>query len=96
MTEEEIIKSAISTYGSGSQIDKTVEECGELIQALMKCKRHQTGKNINNVCDEIADVKIMIMQMEEIFPAGTIKERVEFKLNRLKDRINGVDKTQNQ
>ena len=37
--DNEILKGAIDTFGTGAQIDMAVEECSELINALMKLRR---------------------------------------------------------
>lgn len=63
------------------------EEMSELQKELCKFKR---GKDtLDNIAEEIADVKIMLEQMELAFK---IKKKVEFqkefKINRLKDRLN--------
>jgi NTP pyrophosphatase (non-canonical NTP hydrolase) len=42
-TEEEIeiLQQAIKQYGVPNQLNQTIEECAELIQAINKAKRHQ-------------------------------------------------------
>jgi hypothetical protein len=54
-----------------------------------KLKRVQGDKDKKyaNTIDEIADVKIMIRQAERIFDSELINQRVDFKMNRLKERI---------
>lgn len=42
-----------------------------------------------NICGEIADMKIMLSQLELIFNRDTINLIVDRKLNRLQERING-------
>ena len=65
------------------------EECIELALALQKLKRVRSDKQkkINNVIDEIADVSIMIAQAKIIFDEKLINERIEFKMNRVKERL---------
>jgi len=57
--------------------------------ALQKMKRlrgnHQ--QKFANLIDELADNKIMLRQMEKIFPIELINDRVDFKMNRLKERL---------
>lgn len=91
MTEKEILKTAIEKLGEESQIDKSIEECSELIQALCKYKRalqekiYPTINNeiIKNLYGEIADVKIMIKQLEILFDKNAISEEESFKIARL-------------
>ena len=85
---KEIYKKAISTYGLYAQIDMVFEEMSELQKELCKLKR---GKgNIPDIAEEMADVKIMLEQMELAF---NIKDKVEFekdlKIKRLEKRIEG-------
>lgn len=40
MKNQEILRKAIETYGCEKQMDKTMEECGELIAAINKLKRN--------------------------------------------------------
>ncbi|BDR84904.1 nucleoside triphosphate pyrophosphohydrolase family protein [Clostridium tetani] len=83
---KEIYKKAISTYGLYAQIDMVFEEMSELQKELCKFKRGKS--NMPNIAEEIADVKIMLEQMELAFD---IKDKVEFqkdlKIKRLEERI---------
>ena len=64
------------------------EECLELALAIQKLKRGgYSNEGYTDVYDEIADVKIMMAQAELLFDVDIINERVEFKMNRLKQRI---------
>lgn len=85
-----ILDAAIAKWGCNTQCEMAVEECTELSLALQKLKRLGGDRNekLFNVIDEIADVKIMIHQLERIFDNSAINERVKFKMNRLNDRIN--------
>ena len=90
--DNEILKGAIDTFGTRSQIDMAVEECSELINALMKFRRGRVG--IQEVVTEIADVQIMCAQLEFIF-AGDSKivdsERMR-KMDRLRSRLEAYKK----
>lgn len=77
---------AIERYGLRAQIDMVFEEMSELQKELCKFKR---GKDtIDNIAEEIADVKIMLEQMELAFD---IKDKVQFqkdlKSKRLENRL---------
>ena len=64
MNEFEIYEQAVKHYGRLNQLIKAMEELGELIQALA---RWTTGHaDFANVCEEIADVEIMLDQVKII------------------------------
>ena len=64
MNEYDIYHWAVERFGTEHQIKKAAEELGELIQALM---RYGNGEPvIGNVCEEIADVEIMLEQLKII------------------------------
>ena len=58
---EMILRKTIGTYGTGSQRMKAIEELGELIRALARCD------DAENVAEEMADVRIMLDQLEIMF-----------------------------
>lgn len=62
MNDREILKAAIDTYGAEAQTLMMLEEMSELAKELCK---HARGKD-NRTCiaEEIADVRIMLDQME--------------------------------
>lgn len=64
MNEYEIYEQAVKHYGKLNQLIKAMEECGELVHALA---RWTTGHaDFANVCEEIADVEIMLEQVKII------------------------------
>ena len=93
MIDKDILKKAIETYGEKQQIDMIQEEAIELALAIQKLKRESfKDRETINVIDEIADVKIMLAQAEQIFDAKLINYRVAYKMNRLKKRLKEHDK----
>ena len=62
MTEPQILKAAIKTFGERNQEEMAVEECAELIQAL----NHKHRGREHNIPEEIADVEIMLEQLKII------------------------------
>ena len=79
-------KVAIEFYGEDVQLTVAIEELSELIKELCKYKRDIS--RIDNIAEEMADVKVMLNQLEIIFKnknkvAGFYNE----KLRRLSDRI---------
>lgn len=85
-------------WSEQSQIIKCNEELKELGIELDKYLLYGKNKDwkgketdvVNKTCDEIADVLITIETMIYLFdPTGEkITERLKFKLNRLKERLN--------
>lgn len=92
MTNEQKLKAMhiVYVYGSKAQMLKCCEELSELEAAILKYINKE-GKNTDEVLDEMADVYIMLEQMKSIFPFGenVLDDRINYKLNRQMDRING-------
>lgn len=97
MHRNDILCLAITTYGADNQIDKAIEEMAELTKALLKL-RHAKPKHKSpmepayrdfwkNVVEEIADVQIMMAQMEIIFGELDVAREAGKKLARLEQRI---------
>ncbi|BDR63980.1 nucleoside triphosphate pyrophosphohydrolase family protein [Clostridium tetani] len=87
-SNKEIYKKAITKYGLYAQIDMVFEEMSELQKELCKFKRGKS--NISNIAEEIADVKIMLEQMELAFDIkDKVKSQKDLKIKRLEERIKG-------
>ena len=81
-----ILYAAIQKYGSGPQRDKAIEELSELIRALARCDDRK------NIAEEMADVRIMLAQLEIIFGNRDQVRQIEReKLKRLSDRLHAAD-----
>lgn len=99
MTEKQTEKALeiLSYYGEEKQRRQLVEECAELIQAVTKLERAQESDGIAKVIErthdlasELADVRIMIEQIEMSLCGDistNIQEQIEYKLQRQLDRI---------
>lgn len=85
MTQEEICRRALFTYGFDAQATMVSEECSELINALCKYKRGRVSDS--DVITEIADVMIMCEQMACYFGKGLVEVEKERKLQRLKEKL---------
>ena len=89
MNRTEILQEAIKKYGVNNQCDVCIEKMSELTKELLKLRRESTQagfqKRRENIKEEIADVQIMLDQMRIIF--GDTFEQEEFKVNRLKERL---------
>lgn len=91
------IKAIVNKYGLLAQMGQTTEECAELIQALNKYRRFlyigqptniTETKAIDNICEEIADVSIMLDQMIYWFDIeDEVKQMYEKKLQRTYERM---------
>lgn len=97
---EEALYAAIDTYGREAQTDMCIEECSELIKALLKYRRLPLEDRLNtrgmkilkNIQEEIADVQIMLWQMEMLYGYGCVDGEIEEKIDRLKERIEAIGK----
>lgn len=81
----EILTDVIYTYGEDSQIWMAIEEMSELSNALAKYRRGRVTNE--DVCEEIADVAIMIIQLSKIFGPDDVSDYFESKLDRLDKRL---------
>lgn len=86
MKDKELYKKAIETWGRDLQVVVAIEELSELQKELTKALR--SGYRTDGVAEEIADVKIMLEQLEIIF---NIEDYVSFwkdlKLSRLEKKL---------
>lgn len=82
----DIYQAAITEWGNDAQIDVAIEEMAELTTALL---HHKRGREAN-VAEEIADVRIMIAQLEIIFKNSDEVEKIKKeKIDRLARRLFG-------
>lgn len=80
-----ILTDTIHTYGTEAQIWMAIEEMSELSNALAKYRRGRVTRE--DVCEEIADVTIMMIQLSKIFGPDDISDYLESKLDRLDKRL---------
>lgn len=82
----DIYDAAITEWGSEAQIDMAIEEMSELTTALLHARRNREA----NIAEEIADVRIMIAQLELIFKNSDEVEKIKAeKIDRLARRLFG-------
>lgn len=86
MERVDILKKAVDEYGKEAQLRMVIEECSELIKAV--CKHLRNGGHEDDICEEAADVQIMIDQIRLMF--GSTKEIESAKLERLAKKL-GID-----
>lgn len=89
MKKQELLRTALDTYGAEKQTLKTVEEIGELLKELSKNAWGE--ENHAHIAEEIADVRIMLDQMEMLHRVEYLCHGYEkAKLHRLAKRL-GVE-----
>ena len=76
-----VMAAALEAFGSARQIDKCIEELGELAAVLMRFRHGEAGAA--EVIDELADVAITGGTMKMLFDARAVDERIAVKLARL-------------
>ena len=88
-SEEAILRRAIEKYGNRAQINMALEEMGELIVALQHELRGRAS--LVEVCEEVADVQIMMEQLALIFDKDIVRNYYDAKIKRLEQRLNKED-----
>ena len=84
-----IVKEAIKAYGKEKQLHQTTEECGELIVAISHYLRNRPNSD-EDVAEEIADVKLMVRQVELMLGIESdVESYMNVKLRRLKFKLEG-------
>lgn len=94
LQRREIYQAAIDTWGEDMQLTVSMEEMAELTKEI--CKRQRGDGNIDHICEEIADVRICLEQLEMIFDCengvcGIMQQKVARLLERI--QISQRDKT---
>lgn len=95
--EGAILERALATYGATAQRRQMIEEMAGLTQALCKMERVAASPNYaeahdqarDNLIEEIADVQIMLNQMQLLY--GDCTEWEIKKLERLAERLGMED-----
>ncbi len=92
MDSRSVYEDALRTWGAEAQTKMLFEEIGELMQAVCKSGRvenwEQRMEVWHNIAEEIADVKIMLGQMEVLFDVEDAVEACkEEKIARLVERL---------
>ena len=64
ITLEDKQREIIRHYGEENQLNKLIEECSELIQAICKYKDNTSIFNLDNMVEEMADVTNIIEQVK--------------------------------
>lgn len=87
--DRETLQRAVDKWGIEAQADMAEEECAEFIAAS---KHHRRDKvPVEDVIDELADIRIMYEQLALFFGQDIVENRVNEKMNRLRERIEDDD-----
>ena len=89
-TEKDLYERNIQYHGIEQETTIAMEECSELIQAISKCKRYGcVDKHRDNLIEEIADVLIIINELQLIYVISTddIENIKKYKIDRMDYRI---------
>lgn len=83
------LKTALDTFGAYAQTVVAIEELSELQKELCKAIRPGIGdpENRDHIAEEIADVYIMLEQMEMLYDLDTVDLWKAKKIERLKKRL---------
>lgn len=81
-----VYKMALAHYGINHQVEVAKEEAAEFILALSHYYNRGRG-SLDNVCEETADLKIMIGQLEMATDPALVEKYYQEKLARLHGRI---------
>lgn len=86
-TEKDILLlgEAIGRWGCEAQKKQTIEECSELITAILHRDRDKCTND--DVITEVADVIIMCEQMKLIYGSEQVENEVRRKMKRLEERL---------
>ena len=86
--DKDLYSRAVSTFGETSRLILAIEEMSELIKELSKYTRGR--ENIGSICEEMADVEIMLEQLKIVFHnRAAVDYHRSQKLQRLSDKLNG-------
>lgn len=88
LVQRKTLKRAIDTYGSDMQRLIVIEELSELQKAVIKQIRKPCLENVRNIAEEIADVYIMLKQLEIMYGIKPeIQRNIDYKVKRLSERV---------
>ena len=88
MSQDEKLKAITKHFGIETELTKLSEEIGELLNECYS--NYYTGKNKDNIEDELADVYVLLNQIKLYFNVDTLRvgQIVDQKIDRTVTRIN--------
>lgn len=89
ISQKEQLQEIVNHYGHESQKAMLFEEMSELQKEI--CKDIRNKRNVEHIAEELADVYIMLQQMQLIYGITDeqIEQVVQDKIERTLDRIEG-------
>lgn len=81
------IRQIADHYGLNNQMMQAIEEMGELTQAIVKVYRNGLDNERDSLIEELADVEIMIEQLDYLLGDNQIEKVKAYKINRQMNRI---------
>lgn len=85
INQQVVLSGALRAWGRDSQVDMAIGECGEFVTL---CGRQRQGRATEeDWISEIADVFVMMAQMREIFGREKVDAMIDFKIDRLKQKL---------
>ena len=86
--DEQMIRRIVRHYARDDQLGQAMEEAGELITAISHFRRRRKGSR-RELLEEMADMKIMLRQLQLITGAGSeeLEEIEHQKLRRQAERM---------
>ena len=85
---DDLYSRAVNTFGETSRLILAIEEMSELTKELSKYIRGR--QNVGGICEEMADVEIMLEQLKIVFRnRAAVDYHRSQKLQRLGDKLNG-------
>ena len=85
-------RKALHVFGLKHQLRKLAEECSELAAAAIRLAERETGDLVDHLCEEVADVEIVIDGMRQHFGDALIDRYRASKLQRLASRLRVAEK----
>lgn len=83
--QKEILKANETHHGFRVLALKTIEECSELTDAILK---QRSGRDTaNHLCEELADVYICVSQLAEMLGEYNVNPWIEYKTKRMEERL---------
>lgn len=84
---QNFIDIVITKYGIDHQVTVAIEELSELQKEL--CKYIRRSGNLFNIAEEIADVQLMLWQMQTVFDVRQeeVDRRIKYKIDRTINEI---------
>lgn len=92
--DSSVLVTAINEWGPDAQLNIVIEELLELAVELQKLKRHMDKNDLDGIearhdriRDEVADVMICMRTAGILFGVSKIDERIKYKIDRLRRRL---------